>query len=46
LCIVALLRIYWFVQGRLETWVGARLAKHLYNKKVEIVSLCRWCNFF
>jgi hypothetical protein len=36
----ALLRIYWFVQGRLETWVGSRLPKHLNNKKVEIVS-CR-----
>ena len=35
----ALLRIYWFAQGRLETWVGSRLPKHLNNKKVEIVSL-------
>jgi hypothetical protein len=35
----ALLRIYWFAQRRLETWVGSRLPKHLNNKKVEIVSL-------
>jgi hypothetical protein len=34
---VALLRIYWFAQGRLESWVGSRLPKHLNNKKVEIV---------
>jgi hypothetical protein len=33
----ALLRIYWFAQGRLETWVGSRLPK-LNNKKMEIVS--------
>lgn len=37
----ALLRIYWFVQERLETWVGSRLANHLNNKKVEIVG-SRW----
>jgi len=43
---VALLRIYWFAQGRLESWVGSRLPKHLNNKKVEIVSLCWWCIFF
>jgi len=37
----ALLRVYWFAQGRLETWVGSRLPKQLNNKKVEIVScLC------
>jgi hypothetical protein len=36
---MALLRIYWFAQGRLETWVGSRLPKHLNNRKVEIVSL-------
>jgi hypothetical protein len=36
----ALLRIYWFAQGRLETWVRSRLPKHLNNKKVGIVS-CR-----
>src|SRR6266852_9829040 len=36
---VALLRIYWFSQGRLETWVESRLPKHLNNKKVELVSL-------
>jgi hypothetical protein len=40
----ALLRIYWFAQGRLETWVGSRLPKHLNNKKVEIVSFL--CLFF
>jgi hypothetical protein len=34
----ALLRIYWFAQRRLETWVGSRLPKHLNNKKVEFVS--------
>jgi hypothetical protein len=33
----ALLRIYWFAQRQLETWVGSRLPKHLNNKKVEIV---------
>jgi hypothetical protein len=38
----ALLRIYWFAQGRLETWVGSRLPKHL-NKKVEIVSFLCSC---
>jgi hypothetical protein len=36
----ALLRIYWFAQARLETWVRSRLSKQLNNKKVEIVS-CR-----
>ena len=36
----ALLRIYWFAQGRLETWVGSRLLNLLNNMKVEIVS-CR-----
>ena len=36
---VALLRIYWFAQGRLDTWVGSRLPKHLNYKKVEAVSL-------
>jgi hypothetical protein len=41
----ALLRIYWFAQGRLETWVGSRLPKHLNNKKVEIVS-CRCFSVF
>ena len=30
----ALLRIYWFAQRQLETWVGSRLPKHLNNKKV------------
>ena len=35
---VALLRIYWFAQKRLDTWVGSRLSKHLNYKKVEIVS--------
>ena len=35
---VALLRIYWFAQGRLDTWVGSRLPKHLNYKKVETVS--------
>ena len=35
---LALLRIYWFAHGRLETWVGSRLSKHLNYKKVEIVS--------
>ena len=39
---VALLRMYWFAQGRLETWVGSRLPKHL-NKKVEIVSFLCLC---
>jgi len=34
----ALLRVYWFAQGRLDTWVGSRLPKHLNYKKVEIVS--------
>ena len=34
----ALLRIYWFAQDRLDTWVGSRLPKHLNSKKVEIVS--------
>ena len=38
----ALLRVYWFAQGRLETWVGSRLPKHL-NKKVEIVSFSCLC---
>ena len=33
-----LLRKYWFAQGRLDTWVGSRLPKHLNYKKVEIVS--------
>jgi len=33
-----LLRIYWFAQDRLDSWVGSRLAKHLNSKKVEIVS--------
>ncbi|KAN0105730.1 hypothetical protein V8E52_010742 [Russula decolorans] len=32
----ALLRIYWFAQGRLETWVRSRLPKHLNDKEVEI----------
>jgi hypothetical protein len=41
----ALLRIYWFAQRRLETWVGSRLPKHLNNKKVEIVS-CRCFSVF
>jgi hypothetical protein len=36
---VALLRVYWFAQGRLDTCVGSRLPKHLNNKKVEIVSV-------
>jgi hypothetical protein len=40
----ALLRMYWFAQGRLETWVGSQLPKHLNNKKVEIVSSL--CLFF
>jgi hypothetical protein len=31
--------------GRLETWVGSRLPKHLNNKKVEIVS-CRCFSVF
>jgi hypothetical protein len=35
---VVLLRIYWFAQGRLETWVRSRLPKHLNGKKVEIES--------
>ena len=35
----ALLRVYWFAQGRLDTWVGSRLPKHLNYKKVEIVSV-------
>ena len=35
---VALLRIYWFAQGRLDTWVGSRLSRYLNYKKVEIVS--------
>ena len=35
----ALLRIYWFAQDRLDTWVGSRLPKHLNSKKVEIVGL-------
>ena len=39
----ALLRIYWFAKGRLETWVGSQLPK-LANKKVEIVSSL--CLFF
>jgi hypothetical protein len=39
----ALLRIYWFAQGRLETWVGFQLPKHLNNKKVEIVSFLCLC---
>ena len=34
----ALLRVYWFAQGRLDTWAGSRLPKHLNYKKVEIVS--------
>jgi hypothetical protein len=34
----ALLRVYWFAQGRLDAWVGSRLPKHLNYKKVEIVS--------
>jgi hypothetical protein len=34
----ALLRVYWFAQGWLDTWVGSRLPKHLNYKKVEIVS--------
>ena len=34
----ALLRIYWFAQGRLETSVGSRLLNLLNNMKVEIVS--------
>jgi hypothetical protein len=41
----ALLRIYWFAQGLLETWVGSRLPKHLNNKKLEIVS-CRCFSVF
>jgi hypothetical protein len=41
---VALLRMYWFAQGRLETRVGSQLPKHLNNKKVEIVSIL--CLFF
>ena len=42
----ALLRIYWFAQRRLETWVGSRLPKHLNNnKKVEIVSFVCRCFF-
>ena len=36
---VALLRIYWFAHGRVETWVGSRLPKQLNYKKVEIVSV-------
>jgi len=32
---VALLRIYWFAQGQLDTWVGSKLPKHLNYKKVE-----------
>ena len=40
----ALLRIYWLAQGRLETWVGSGLPKHLNNKKVEVV--CFLCLFF
>jgi hypothetical protein len=39
-----LLRIYWYAQGRLETWVRSRLLK-LNNKKVEIVS-CRCFSVF
>ena len=35
---VALLRIYWFAQGQLDTWVGSKLPKHLNYKKVETVS--------
>jgi len=35
----ALLRVYWFAQGRLDTWVGSRLPKHLNHKKVQIVSV-------
>jgi hypothetical protein len=35
---VALLRVYWFAQGRLDTWVGSRLPKQLNHKKLEIVS--------
>jgi hypothetical protein len=35
----ALLRVYWFAQGRLDTWVGSRLPKHINYKKVEIVSV-------
>ena len=41
----ALLRVYWFAQGRLDTWVGSRLPKHLNNRKVEIVS-CRCFSVF
>jgi hypothetical protein len=33
----ALLRTYWFAQGRMESWAGSRLPKYLNNKKVEIV---------
>ena len=36
---VALLRVYWFAQERLNNWIGSRLPKHLtYYKKVEMVS--------
>jgi hypothetical protein len=35
---VVLLRVYWFAQKRLDTWVGSRLSKRLNYKKVEIVS--------
>ena len=40
----ALLRIYWFAQDRLDTWVGSRLPKHLNSRKVEIVGpfFSRW----
>jgi hypothetical protein len=42
----ALLRVYWFAQGLLETWVGSRLPKHLNGKKVEVVSRsCLFCVF-
>ncbi len=46
---VGLLRIYWFAQGRMDTWVGSRLPKHVNYKKVEIVStvafLCFPCEW-
>jgi hypothetical protein len=35
----ALLRVYWFAQGRLDSWVGSRLPKHINYKKVEVVSV-------
>ena len=43
---VALLRIYWFAQKRLDIWVGSRLPKHLNDKKVETVSCRCFIDFF